>query len=220
MENPSYTTVEVAELTGIKEKTLLEFAEEESIFPLILEGPTPSPEGWRWPKPLVKCILRNRVFNTSKTTAEHSTYIPRQFQPNLTDFTECRGEKMVPKRKRDGSEAKGQRPEYGIPLLQRDTLTTPGGLERLLARDVWCAKVQDFEDLMDDPQVAHNELIQTIHHPEAGEIRVIGVPVKFSETPGSIRLAPPRVGEHTDAILTDLGYTPERIAALRAEGVI
>ncbi len=73
---------------------------------------------------------------------------------------------------------------------------------------------------MHDPQVAHNELIQTIHHPEAGDIRVIGVPIRFSETPGTIRLAPPRVGEHTDAILSDLGYTPEQIKTLRAEGVI
>jgi crotonobetainyl-CoA:carnitine CoA-transferase CaiB-like acyl-CoA transferase len=100
------------------------------------------------------------------------------------------------------------------------TNTTDHWLERLLARDVWCAKVQDFEDLMSDPQVAHNELIQTIHHPEAGDIRVIGVPVTLSETPGAIRLAPPRVGEHTDAILGELGYSAAQIDALRAEGVI
>jgi crotonobetainyl-CoA:carnitine CoA-transferase CaiB-like acyl-CoA transferase len=80
--------------------------------------------------------------------------------------------------------------------------------------------VQDFEDLMTDPQVAHNELIQTIHHPEAGDIRVIGIPMTFSATPGTIRLAPPRIGEHTGAILSELGYTPEQVDALRAEGVI
>ncbi len=108
------------------------------------------------------------------------------------------------------------------PMIQERiaTNTTDHWLERLLARDVWCAKVQDFEDLMNDPQVAHNELIQTIHHPDAGVIRVIGVPVKFSETPGAIRLAPPRVGEHTGAILAELGYTAGQIDALRAEGVI
>ncbi len=93
-------------------------------------------------------------------------------------------------------------------------------MEKLLARDVWCAEVQDFDDLLRDPQVAHNELIQTIQHPEAGEIRVVGVPVRFSETPGSIRLAPPRVGEHTDEVLSALGYSPAQLDALRAEGVI
>jgi crotonobetainyl-CoA:carnitine CoA-transferase CaiB-like acyl-CoA transferase len=90
----------------------------------------------------------------------------------------------------------------------------------LLARDVWCAEVQNFDDLMNDPQVAHNELIQTIHHPEAGDIRVIGIPMKFSATPGTIRLAPPRVGEHNDAILSDLGYSAEQIDVFRREGVI
>jgi crotonobetainyl-CoA:carnitine CoA-transferase CaiB-like acyl-CoA transferase len=108
------------------------------------------------------------------------------------------------------------------PLIQERiaTNTTDYWLERLLARDVWCAKVQDFEDLMSDPQVAHNDLIQTIQHPEAGEIRVIGVPVRLSETPGTIRLAPPRVGEHTGAILNELGYSAEQIETLRAEGVV
>jgi len=108
------------------------------------------------------------------------------------------------------------------PMIQGKlvTDTTDHWLDKLLARDVWCAKVQDFDDLLTDPQVAHNELLQTIYHPEAGEIRVVGIPVKFSETPGTIRLAPPRVGEHTEQILTDLGYTPEQIQSLRAEGVI
>ncbi len=99
------------------------------------------------------------------------------------------------------------------PLIQARLLdeTTDHWLERLLERDVWCAKVQNFEDLMTDPQVAHNDLIQTIHHPDAGELRVIGIPVKFSETPGTIRLAPPRVGEHTDALLDELGYGADAI---------
>jgi len=85
---------------------------------------------------------------------------------------------------------------------------------------VWCAPVQSFEDLIDDPQVKHNELIQTVYHPQAGEIRVVGVPMKFSKTPGAIRLAPPLVGEHTGAVLGELGYSADEIDALRREGVI
>jgi crotonobetainyl-CoA:carnitine CoA-transferase CaiB-like acyl-CoA transferase len=108
------------------------------------------------------------------------------------------------------------------PMIQQKLLsnTTDYWLEHLLARDVWCAEVQDFDDLMTDPQVAHNELIQTIHHPEAGDIRVIGIPMKFSGTPGTIRLAPPLVGEHTVEILSQLGYTTAQVDALRQEGVI
>jgi crotonobetainyl-CoA:carnitine CoA-transferase CaiB-like acyl-CoA transferase len=108
------------------------------------------------------------------------------------------------------------------PMIQQKLLTHPTAywLERLLARDVWCAEVQDFDSLMNDPQVAHNDLIQTIHHPEAGDIRVIGIPVKFGETPGTIRLAPPRIGEHTDEILSQLGYASAQIDTLRQEGII
>jgi crotonobetainyl-CoA:carnitine CoA-transferase CaiB-like acyl-CoA transferase len=93
-------------------------------------------------------------------------------------------------------------------------------LAALSARDLWCAKVQDFDDLLADPQVAHNGMIQEIEHPRAGRIKVIGIPVVFSETPGTIRLAPPLVGEHTDAVLASLGYDAARIAELRARGVV
>ncbi len=108
------------------------------------------------------------------------------------------------------------------PLIQDRliTQTTAYWLERLLARDVWCAEVQNFDDLLNDPQVAHNDLIQTIHHPDAGDIRVIGIPMKFSATPGTIRLAPPRVGEHNDALLSELGYSADQIDGFRREGVI
>lgn len=108
------------------------------------------------------------------------------------------------------------------PMIEKTigTNTTEHWLDLLGSRDMWCAKVQDFDDLMNDPQVAHNELIQTIQHPIAGEVKVIGVPIQFSETPGTIRLNPPRVGEHNDEILASLGYSEERIAQFKAEGVI
>ncbi len=93
-------------------------------------------------------------------------------------------------------------------------------LDALGASDLWCAKVQNFDEVMNDPQVAHNGLIQEIDHPTAGRIRMVGVPVLLSETPGSIRLAPPLVGEHTDAVLREIGYDDARIADLRARGIV
>jgi crotonobetainyl-CoA:carnitine CoA-transferase CaiB-like acyl-CoA transferase len=93
-------------------------------------------------------------------------------------------------------------------------------LAALSKRDLWCARVQNFDDVLNDPQVAHNGMIQEIDHPRAGRIKVVGVPVVFSETPGSIRLAPPLVGEHTDDILGSLGYDAARIAELRTRGLV
>lgn len=98
--------------------------------------------------------------------------------------------------------------------------TTAHWLQAMAAHDLWCAPVQSFDDLMNDPQVAHNELIQTVKHPVAGDVKVVGVPMRFSETPGTIRRGPPGVGEHTDEVLAALGYGASAIADLRQEGVI
>ena len=59
-----------------------------------------------------------------------------------------------------------------------------------------------------------------LDHPTAGRIKNIGVPVKLSETPGSVRSPSPLLGQHTDGVLSDMGYSEDEIAALRAAGVI
>lgn len=106
-------------------------------------------------------------------------------------------------------------------LLQRELVSrgSQAWLEHFATKDIWCAAVQDFEALLKDPQVAHNELIQSVQH-ESGEIKVIAMPITFSKTPGEIRLNPPKVGEHTDELLNELGYDAARIESLRSSGVI
>jgi len=64
------------------------------------------------------------------------------------------------------------------------------------------------------------QAITSYKHPTAGEVRTGNIPVKFSETPGDIRRHPPRVGEHNEEILRELGYTDEFIEGLRSHGVI
>jgi len=93
-------------------------------------------------------------------------------------------------------------------------------LERLATRDYWCAPVQTFEDLVEDPQVAHNEILATVQHPAGGDVRVVGMPMRFSETPGTIRIGPPAVGQHTDEVLASIGYDEAAVAALRADGCV
>jgi crotonobetainyl-CoA:carnitine CoA-transferase CaiB-like acyl-CoA transferase len=97
---------------------------------------------------------------------------------------------------------------------------TADWLARLATRDVWCAPVQTFDRLVDDPQVAHNQLLTTVDYPGLGEVRVVGVPARFSGTPGTIRLGPPAVGQHTDEVLAGAGYGPDEIRRLHDEGCV
>ncbi len=73
---------------------------------------------------------------------------------------------------------------------------------------------------MDDPQVVARGMVVDVEHPRAGRIRVNGVPVKLSDTPGGVRTPPPVLGEHTDAVLQELGLGPDEVAALRRDGAI
>jgi formyl-CoA transferase len=72
-----------------------------------------------------------------------------------------------------------------------------------------------------DPQVQALGIVHTLPHPTAGEIKVVGPPFRFSETPAAPRSAPPLLGQHTDEVLRDvLGLDSAAIEALRAEGAI
>ncbi|RPJ43995.1 MAG: CoA transferase, partial [Chloroflexi bacterium] len=93
-------------------------------------------------------------------------------------------------------------------------------IEKLLSADIWCGPVQDFDELIEDPQSNWNEMFIDVEHPDAGKLRLVGHPGKLSATPGSVRYPPPRVGEHTDQILQELGIESARIADLRVKGVI
>jgi crotonobetainyl-CoA:carnitine CoA-transferase CaiB-like acyl-CoA transferase len=94
-------------------------------------------------------------------------------------------------------------------------------IEKLRAAGIPCGRINTVAQALADPQATAREMVRTINHPSAGEIRTPGIPFRFSATPTSIRLAPPTLSQHTDEVLsTELGYSSERIAALRREGVI
>jgi crotonobetainyl-CoA:carnitine CoA-transferase CaiB-like acyl-CoA transferase len=81
--------------------------------------------------------------------------------------------------------------------------------------------VNSVSDLPDDPQVKANGYVVDYEHPELGTTRLLGIPVKLSETPGDPRGHAPELGEHTEAIMTGmLGYTWDDIARLRDANVI
>ena len=75
-------------------------------------------------------------------------------------------------------------------------------------------------EVLRDPQIRATGMVQEQVHPKAGPIRVLGVAVKLSETPGRVRTAAPLLGEHTDEVLRELGIEESRLEALRANAVI
>lgn len=109
-----------------------------------------------------------------------------------------------------------------VELIEEVTLTKPGGvwLERLHAAGVPAGPVNNYEQAFADPQTVAREMVVEAEHPQAGTIRMVGIPLKLSETPGGIRRPPPMLGQHTDELLVELGYTGAQRASLRADGVV
>ena len=93
-------------------------------------------------------------------------------------------------------------------------------LADLKAAGVPCGGVRDLEQVFTDPQVLERAMVVALDHPAAGAIRQLGVPVKMGGTPGAVRTPPPTLGQHTAAILGELGIGDAEAARLRAAGAI
>jgi crotonobetainyl-CoA:carnitine CoA-transferase CaiB-like acyl-CoA transferase len=76
---------------------------------------------------------------------------------------------------------------------------------------IWAARVRSTKEAVDELREEGSELIQTVEHPRAGKLELIGCPVGFSATPWSLRLPPPLVGEHTEEVLGEV-LDAERLA--------
>jgi crotonobetainyl-CoA:carnitine CoA-transferase CaiB-like acyl-CoA transferase len=94
-------------------------------------------------------------------------------------------------------------------------------VRELKAAGVPCGSVRDVAEVLSDPHLDARAMIETVDHVTAGAIRLLGVPIKLSHTPGSVRVAPPALGQHTDRILEeDCGLSAAQIESLRASKVI
>ena len=84
-----------------------------------------------------------------------------------------------------------------------------------------CGPIQDLEQVFADRQVVHRGLEVRLPHGQAGEVRLVANPMRFSSTPIAYETPPPRLGEHTDAVLTGLlGLSSSRIRDLRERSVV
>ena len=82
------------------------------------------------------------------------------------------------------------------------------------------SKVQTVLEITNDPQAAENDFFVKLDHPNAGQIRLVASPVKFSDTKAMVKGPAPEVGQHSEEILLEAGYTWEDITRLKDEGAI
>jgi crotonobetainyl-CoA:carnitine CoA-transferase CaiB-like acyl-CoA transferase len=102
------------------------------------------------------------------------------------------------------------------------TRSTAQWTERLLKAGVPCGPIYSVDHMFEDPQVRHLGMARPMRHPELGDIALVGLPMQFSGHPrdqGPLEPAPEQGGQ-TDTILAGLGYSPGRIAQLRAQFVV
>ena len=101
------------------------------------------------------------------------------------------------------------------------TADTATWLERLNAARIPCAPVNDFAQALGDPQVLARDMVVSVPLAGGEPLRMPGNPVKLSDAGAATYTTPPTLGEQTDTVLAELlGYAPERLGTLRAQGVI
>ena len=98
--------------------------------------------------------------------------------------------------------------------------TTEYWVDVLNKAGVPCGPVQSVADVFQDPQILSQDMVMDIDHPGFGAVRMLGFPMKLSATPCQVRRPAPGLGEHSDDVLAELGYSPEERLALRAGGVV
>jgi crotonobetainyl-CoA:carnitine CoA-transferase CaiB-like acyl-CoA transferase len=87
-------------------------------------------------------------------------------------------------------------------------------------KGVPCGPVRDMLQALSDPQTIARNMVVEVPHSSLGQVKTLGLPVKFSQTPGQVRSGAPLFGEHSRQILGELGFSDNDIAALEKEGAV
>jgi len=110
-----------------------------------------------------------------------------------------------------------------VPLLQAEFEKRAAShwLNELTQASIPAGRIKGVDQVLNDPQVLHRQMVVEVEHPKAGKVKLLGVPYKFSETPAEVRTAPPLLGQHTEQVLASmLGMTTREIADLHGAGVV
>jgi crotonobetainyl-CoA:carnitine CoA-transferase CaiB-like acyl-CoA transferase len=98
--------------------------------------------------------------------------------------------------------------------------TSAEWIEALTAASVPCGPIYGIDKMFADPQVRHIGAAASVKHAKLGEIRIVNQAVTLSRTPARLATAPPEIGEHTDEVLGELGYSRGEIESLRQKKII
>jgi len=104
------------------------------------------------------------------------------------------------------------------PLIR--ALSTEEALQRLGSGGVWCARVNDYDEAFREPAIRHLNPVVEVRHPDAGQVSLLRHPISYSKVETSIRRTPPRLGEHSAEVLSEIGFSDEDVTRLRDLGAL
>ncbi len=147
-------------------------------------------------KYLAVCPIEPRFWRNLCRALGREDYAPHQFDPN--------------------------KKEELLTWLRQTFLTKSRDewFEFLSKADVPVGKVLSLDELFSDPQVLHRQMVIEVDHPKFGKVKQIGISIKLSDTPGQVRSLAALLGQHTNEVMSGLGYSKSEIDGLRQQGVI
>lgn len=131
-------------------------------------------------------------------------------------------EKLLPDPRFESPEKRAENDAELTEILSESFFTTPGAqwVKILLDAGVPAALSRNLEDLLEDPHCLQTNMFVYQDHPQWGLCQILGVTPRFSEMEGVVRRPSPLLGEHTDEVLAELGYTEEQISEFKAKKVV
>jgi crotonobetainyl-CoA:carnitine CoA-transferase CaiB-like acyl-CoA transferase len=187
---------------------------ERIIYQYSIDGESPRPQGNTHPH-----LYPFGVFPASDGHVSIATPTNRQWRL-LCAIIE-RPEIAEDERYRDNPGRVAHRAEVSTILSGWTSTRTKAEIVAALGGEVPVGPVNNAQDIFDDPHVKAREMLASVEHPGSNRtVTIAGSPIKFTETPAGVRHRAPLLGEHTDEILADAGFTADEIASLRSSEVI